>query len=180
MRPSSARLREALLSIWGERVAGAALLDLFAGSGAVGLEGWSRGAARVVFVEAERGALAALRRNLALVDEAGATEVVAAPAATALARLAEGGHRFDLLFADPPYALAVDAGLLAALAAVAAPGAELAVEHAPRGAPPEAAGGWRRTGERRYGDSVLGFYALDDEVADGSSSSSKKNASSSR
>jgi 16S rRNA (guanine966-N2)-methyltransferase len=165
-RPSSARLRAALASIWSEWIPGARVLDLYAGSGAVGLELLSRGAARAQFVEADRAAAAALAKNLALV-EAGRAARLALDAGRALARLAAAGERFDLLFVDPPYELEPPVALCAALAAVAAPGARLALERRARRplAVPEP---WRPEASRRYGDARLDLFALE-PAAPGSS-----------
>ena len=159
VRPSGARLREALFSIWAPRLAGARLLDLYAGSGAVGLEALSRGAASALFVEPDRAARARLERNLRLIEE-GAARVLAQRSCEALDELAREGRRFDLLFVDPPYAQEVDAELFEALGRVAAATASLAVEHRHGRPPHDASGGWSEVGERRYGDSVLRFYEL--------------------
>jgi len=159
VRPSGARLREALFSIWGPRVAGARFLDLYAGSGTVGLEALSRGAANALFVEPDRAARSRLERNLRLAAP-GTTSLFARPSREALTMLAHQGARFDLLFVDPPYAHEVDQALFEALARVAATDASLVVEHR-QGSPPAGESGcWIEPSERRYGDSVLRFYSL--------------------
>lgn len=134
---------------------GARLLDLFAGSGAVGLEALSRGAASAVFVESGRVALRALRENLRLAP-AGRARAVESDASVGLARLAREGARFDLLFADPPYEAGLDARLGELAAAVAVPEASLAFEH--RSGPAAALGGWTAVESRRYGDSALTLF----------------------
>jgi 16S rRNA (guanine966-N2)-methyltransferase len=103
-RPTSERAREALFNALRALldVDGARVLDLFAGSGAVGLEALSRGAAAATFVESDRAAVAVLRRNVDTVGLPGAS-VLARPAASVLA--GEPGAPYDLVFADPPYAL---------------------------------------------------------------------------
>ena len=157
-RPSSGRLREALFSIWGDRVRGAAVLDLFAGSGAVGLEALSRGAARATFVESDPDALAALARNLELVP-GGAARIVRGTVSAACARGGLAGAPFDLVFADPPYGARIDAELFAELEPLARSGAALAVEH--RGDLPasaHASSRWRWLGTRRYGGSALSLF----------------------
>src|SRR5690606_39181856 len=103
-RPAMDRLRQGVFSSIGAAVEGAAVCDLFAGTGSYGLEALSRGAARATFVELNRGAVAMIRDNLAIVAKsmqapALEAEVVAADAT----RWSPEGARFDLIFADPPY-----------------------------------------------------------------------------
>ena len=100
-RPTSDRVREAAFSLIGP-VDGAAVLDLFAGSGAMGLEALSRGAASCVFVETDREALRAIDRNLEKLQFAGVA-VVRLDALAALATDAAAGRRYDLVLLDPPY-----------------------------------------------------------------------------
>jgi 16S rRNA (guanine966-N2)-methyltransferase len=101
VRPTPARVKEALFSILGNRIAGALVLDLFAGSGALGFEALSRGAARVTFVDAHRPTAAGIRRTAQALGLAERCTVIAAPAERVAVRLA---GRFDVVFADPPYA----------------------------------------------------------------------------
>lgn len=106
-RPATDRLRESVFAIIAGRVADARFLDLFAGTGAYGLEAWSRGADGGIFVERNRAALAALRENVesvarSLGADAGAVRVMAKDA---LRWTPPPGERFDLIFCDPPYEL---------------------------------------------------------------------------
>ena len=101
-RPTPDRVREALFSRLGAFVADAIVLDLFAGTGALGLEARSRGAMKVILVEEARVALVALRHNVAVVGLSNIS-VLALPAHLALRKLAQGNERFDLVFLDPPY-----------------------------------------------------------------------------
>ena len=102
IRPTADRVREAVFSILGSRVEGAAVLDLFAGSGSYGLECLSRGARRAVFVDSDRSSVAVISQNLAKARLAGGS-VAGAPVELWLKRATES---FDLIFADPPYAKA--------------------------------------------------------------------------
>ncbi|GAA4513185.1 16S rRNA (guanine(966)-N(2))-methyltransferase RsmD [Brevibacterium yomogidense] len=109
-RPTPDRVRESLFAMLdGMGLFEAAhVLDLFAGSGSLGLEALSRGAAKVTFVDQGSGSVTALRRSIADLGEEGRTSVLAQRAQTAVDRLREAGETFDLLFADPPYPLGED------------------------------------------------------------------------
>jgi len=163
IRPSGGRLREALFSIWSAEIPQARFLDLFAGSGAVGLEAWSRGAREVTLVERSRAALAAARRNVEMVPERRAVRLIAGGAVAELDRLAASGERFDLVFADPPYAEPPGGELFAGVAAVTSAGAQLAVEHRAGLDLGETLPGWRRRSARRHGDSGLSIYERAEE-----------------
>ena len=153
-RPTSDRVREALFSALGD-VSGARVLDLYAGTGALGVEALSRGAAHATFVESARPALAALRENLGALDLTSSARVVALPVARATATLI---GPFDLIFADPPYAALAEVPVaIAALRAAVAPGARLVVEHASRDAAPEIADLTPRP-SRAYGDTTVTIY----------------------
>jgi 16S rRNA (guanine966-N2)-methyltransferase len=103
-RPTSDRVRENVFNIVAPWVEGARVLDLYAGSGAMGLEALSRGAASVVFVEAEPEAVRAIERNLDRLRLTGAT-VLRCDALTGLASEVAAGRKYDLVLADPPYAM---------------------------------------------------------------------------
>jgi 16S rRNA (guanine966-N2)-methyltransferase len=160
LRPTAAKVREAIFDILGEAVAEARVLDLFAGTGALGIEALSRGAAAAVFVEDQPEALQVLRRNLASLDLNAQAQVLSLPVNTALKKLAAKGARFSLAFLDPPYGGGRAAGALAALAAAAllAPPAWVVVEHSRRESLPESVGGLSQRQLRRYGDTQVAFY----------------------
>lgn len=101
VRPTADRVREALFSVLYERLAGATVLDLFAGAGSLGIEALSRGASSALFVEPNRHHLNVLKNNLAFVDEP--NEVWTTSAAQALRRIEKEARCFDLIFLDPPY-----------------------------------------------------------------------------
>ncbi len=105
-RPTGARLKKSLFDVLASLsagLAGARVLDLFAGAGALGLESLSRGAARAVFVERGRKAADVIRRNIEELGVAGRGELLALDVRAALAKLEHDGETFDLVFADPPY-----------------------------------------------------------------------------
>jgi len=105
IRPTSDMLRETLFNILGPRVQGALFLDLFAGTGAVGIEAVSRGASHVAFVENHRAAARLIRENLALLEVRAGARLISADALAAIAKLeAEHANAFDFIFLDPPYA----------------------------------------------------------------------------
>ncbi|HSW31905.1 MAG TPA: 16S rRNA (guanine(966)-N(2))-methyltransferase RsmD [Longimicrobiales bacterium] len=148
VRPTTDRVREAWMSAMGGRMDGLRVLDLFAGSGALGLETLSRGAGHVVFVERARGSLRTLKANIALL-RAGEEVTVVADEVFHFLRHAEPGS-FDVALADPPYA-GGDAARLAQLFRSDPFARELWVEHPWREALP--LGPDDRT--RRYGDTAL-------------------------
>jgi 16S rRNA (guanine966-N2)-methyltransferase len=153
-RPSSDRLRGALFAALGD-VTGARTLDLFAGSGALGLEALSRGAATCDFVERDRAALGAVHANIAALDVGGRARVLGGDARAVLGRLAREGRRYDLVLIDPPYRLvhALTADLDRWLPVVAAPGCRVAFESGePDGAVLQ---GFRVASRRRVGRAAL-------------------------
>jgi 16S rRNA (guanine966-N2)-methyltransferase len=157
-RPTSDRVREALFNVLGD-VSDAAVLDLYAGTGALGIEALSRGASRAVFVDNGRPAIAALRSNIEALGLAARSQVLALPVKRALGKLGGAGP-FDLVLVDPPYASLDEAAeVLARLAAITAPSARIVLEHASRDAPPEPSP-LVRTATRTYGDTALSFYSL--------------------
>jgi 16S rRNA (guanine966-N2)-methyltransferase len=162
IRPTSAKVREAVFSILGSAVGGLRVLDLFAGTGALGIEALSRGAAAAVFVEDHPESLKVLRRNLADFGLVGRTTVWPLPAAAALKKLATRGETFGLAFLDPPYGGGEVVEALTALAELPllAPGARVVVEHSRRESLPEVCGALTRLTLRRYGDTQVAFYLM--------------------
>lgn len=154
-RPTADRVKEALFSSLQPRLPGAHVLDLYAGSGALGIEALSRGASAAVFVERDRRALAALRRNL---DTTGlADRATVLPVAVERALSEPLGPALDLAFLDPPYRVgaATLARTLARLVPVLAPGARVCLE-AGRSSPPPRWPPDLLAGEpRHYGDTVV-------------------------
>jgi 16S rRNA (guanine966-N2)-methyltransferase len=151
-RPMTDRVREAVFSSLGDFVIGSRVIDLFAGTGSIGLEALSRGAAQVVFVERSRRALSVLRANVATVGLGGV--VVAADVG---GFLAGDDRRYDLAFVDPPYALSL-ASLQSILDRLVPRlgGGGVAVLHRRRdSSPPDTPAGMELVDRRRYGDSEI-------------------------
>ena len=158
LRPTSDRLRETLFNILGPSIGGARVLDGYAGTGAIGIEALSRGAASVTFVERDPRAVKLIAANLAALGAAADAKpvIIRAGLADAIARL--DGQVFDLIILDPPYAHTAAAEALDSAGALAAPGTRVVIEHAARHAPPDARAGLRRTRTVTAGDSALSFY----------------------
>ena len=157
-RPTSDRVREALFAMLGP-LDGERVLDLFAGSGALGIEALSRGAAHAVFVERARPALAVLRENLAALDlGSDVADVRSTGAVAALRNARAAAETYDLVFLDPPYRFAAGLGneLSEALSGLLAPGARV-VSESDRRAPLEL--DFHLTHERRYGDTLIRIHA---------------------
>ena len=155
-RPTSDRVREALFSVLADRVEDARVLDLFAGSGALGIEALSRGAAEATFVDSAPAAIRALKANL---DALGADgEDRRSDARRFLGSASVAARHYDLVFLDPPYRLAGRLGseLAAALPAVLAPGAVVVVE-SDRRAPLDLEE-LPLIDERRYGDTLIRIH----------------------
>ncbi|MBI2965903.1 MAG: 16S rRNA (guanine(966)-N(2))-methyltransferase RsmD [Chloroflexi bacterium] len=158
IRPTSGRVRLALFSMLGpDGAAGRRVLDLYAGTGAFGLEALSRGAAWVEFVERDERACEAIRKSLASLGFEERAKVHRGVAEKIAGRL-EG--RFDLVFADPPYADDPFAGLFESLAVRGrlAPGATVFAEHGKRRMLPRALPGLRQVDRRVYGDTAVTVY----------------------
>ena len=155
LRPTSDRLRETLFNILGPSVRGARVLDGFAGTGAIGIEALSRGAAAVTFVERDPRAVTLIEANLAALGATGV--IMRAGLADAVTRL--GGQVFDLIILDPPYGNTAAADALDAVPALASRGTRVVVEHATRHPPPAERAGLRLTRTVAAGDSGLSFYA---------------------
>lgn len=170
LRPTADRVKESLFSILeagrlgaGGPLRGAFFLDLFAGSGAIGIEALSRGAAQATFVEINRGTCLAIRDNLTATGTAAGAGVICAPVDRALRILRRQRARFEFVFIDPPYEGGLAGNTLNMIGGtdVAAAGGAVIVEHSRRAALPEAAGRLRLIRRESYGDTVLSFYRND-------------------
>jgi 16S rRNA (guanine(966)-N(2))-methyltransferase RsmD len=153
-RPTPDRLRETLFDILAPRIEGAVLVDAYAGTGAVGIEALSRGAAHVYFLEKHRHAVDVIRHNLAAMGAAGRATVLVGPVLLTLAR-AKG----DIVFLDPPYEL--EREYAAAMELLGAdPPALVVVQHSARATLADAYGGLIRSRVVRQGDNALSFYTV--------------------
>ncbi len=163
-RPTSDRLRETLFNVLAPRIEGAAVLDLYAGSGAVGLEALSRGAERVTFVERAPAALKAMRANLARLEMTRGFRIAPGSVGSFLRR-PDAADLFDLVFLDPPYEAAAEytaaLGLLGGAAAGRlAPNAMVIAEHRRKQRLEDGYGRLSRTRLLEQGDAALSFYAV--------------------
>ena len=164
IRPTGDRVREALFDILGPKVSGAAFLDIYAGTGAIGIEALSRGAREVTFIEGHAAAADLIRRNLArCTSESTSARVIARDSAQAVAQLAREEQRFDFIYLDPPYEGGeLERGLLVVGGSgLLGEGAIVIGEHDARTGPPPCAGlAAYRTA--RYGRTALTFFAAVD------------------
>lgn len=159
VRPTLDRVREAVFDILGGRVAGRTVLDLFAGTGAMGLEALSRGAASAVLVEADPQVLAVLRRNVESLG-ADAAEALLMDYRRAARLLRARSRRFDLVFLDPPYGTGLGSAAARELvrAGLVAPGAVVVAEEAARSPEDPFPAGWETAADRRYGDTRIRVF----------------------
>jgi 16S rRNA (guanine(966)-N(2))-methyltransferase RsmD len=158
LRPTSDRLRETLFNVVAARVAGARVLDGFAGTGAIGIEALSRGAGQVTFVESDPRAVTLVERNLQRCAVGDRYAIIRARFADAARRSPAGS--FDLVFLDPPYESDAIAGTLEAAAPLVAAGGLLILEHARRDAAPDRIASLTKTRDIMSGDSALSVYEV--------------------
>lgn len=150
-------MRETLFNVLGSRVEGARVMDGFAGTGAVGIEALSRGAAHVTFVEPDPRAIALIRTNLSRCGISDRYAIIRVRFA-GTAQPPDGGA-FDIIFLDPPYGARQLLEAVEAAAPLVAEQTLLVIEHARRDSPPESVGDVVRTRELKSGDSALAFYS---------------------
>ena len=161
LRPTSDYLRETLFNVLGPSVAGARFLDLYAGTGAVGIEALSRGAVEAVFVENHGAAAKLIRENLASLKIVSGTRVITMEAAHAIAKLASGVHPFDFIFLDPPYAAEKEYAMaMSVLGAskLVSPSSIVIAEHRKSFELAETFGNLQRYRLLKQGDAALSFF----------------------
>lgn len=156
-RPTADRVREAVFSALQPVIVGARVLDLYAGSGALGIEALSRGAEAATFVERDRRAVATIRGNLASTRLDAGAHVVARDVRAALVALAASGASFDVVVLDPPYRVDEDerTEVLAGVADVVSVGGQVRLEQAARAPAATWPATLRLARERRYGDTRI-------------------------
>jgi len=165
-RPTGAKVREAIFNILGP-MHSSPVLDLFAGTGALGIEALSRGASHATFVERDSRALSALHRNLRTFDLAERSRVMDSNVEVALHRLSEEkAEKFAWVFVDPPYAAGQVESVLALLSGgvLLDTGAVVIVEHDRHNIPPDKVGVLELVDRRFYGDTGLSFYRRQREL----------------
>ena len=164
VRPTTDRVRGALFNILARYgVEGSRVADLFAGTGSLGIEALSRGAAHSVFVEADRRQITVIRANLQTAGFTERADVLMARAEDVLGRL----ERCDFLLMDPPYTQPFPAALIARIgdAALLRDGGMLVCGHATRTVAADRCGAMVKWDDRRYGDASLAFYSIEAEAA---------------
>jgi 16S rRNA (guanine966-N2)-methyltransferase len=160
LRPTGDRLKETLFNILKTRISGAAMLDVFSGTGAIGIEALSRGAGRVVFIDRDSSAHKLIQRNLEICGIEDNFSIISEDAFTALRSLARRQFKADIIFFDPPYdwdpypdllKLAFKPGMVSSDPCVV-------IEHSRRAVLPESGEGYRRYRVVRHGDNCLSLY----------------------
>jgi 16S rRNA (guanine(966)-N(2))-methyltransferase RsmD len=171
LRPTSDRLRETLFNVLGSGVRGSRFLDVFAGTGAVGIEALSRGAAYVSFIENHAPSAALIRKNLAALNVHTGVTVICADAVRALEtlepKLKSGDAAYDYIFIDPPYAATADYSRVLqkiATSLLLADRGIVTVEHRKTFDLPESFGTLKRVRLLRQGDAALSFYRREEAL----------------
>lgn len=159
IRPTSDRVKESIFNILGDEVKGKVVLDLFAGTGNLGIEGLSRGAKKALFVEKGRQALRIIQRNLIQCGLKGQSEIIPKDVNRAIGILKRRGESFDLILMDPPYEKDLIQKTLAKLNSnrIYHENSILVVEHGRREPLPELIEGWNLIRQRMIGDTVISF-----------------------
>ncbi|MBI5149221.1 MAG: 16S rRNA (guanine(966)-N(2))-methyltransferase RsmD [Candidatus Omnitrophica bacterium] len=167
IRPTQNLTRKALFDFLGQDLTGLTFLDLFAGSGGVGLEALSRGAQKVTFVEKDARSCEIVRENLDLLqvpllgeDRRPVYALIESDGFAAVKGFAREGKKFDIVFADPPYGAGLAKKILKTLGAydIVSPNCVVVIQHEKRETLPEIQGGLHRSEQRKYGSTALSIY----------------------
>ena len=161
IRPTPDMVRESIFNILGAKVSNSRVLDLFAGTGALGLEAISRGAREAVFADKRNTSLAAINRNIQTLSLAGQCRVLKIDLMRGLGRLKNEVEPFDLIFMDPPYTVNVVGEILDQLteSGLAAPQAQAVAEHDSKLDLTDSVEHWILTKQRRYGQTTISFFS---------------------
>ncbi len=164
LRPTSDRLKESLFNILGPAITEATVLDVFAGTGAIGLEAISRGAREVVFIESDRNAVRLIRKNLQICGSTSGYRILQDDVFTSVRALARASFRADVVFLDPPYHWGPYRDLVGILffTGIASETTRVILEHHSRADVPDTGPGFRRTRIVRQSDKCLSFYLAED------------------
>ena len=159
-RPTADRVKEALFSILGDLVINSNFLDLFAGTGNVGIEALSRGSDRAVFVERDRRAAAAIAQNIKATGFECKSLLMVKDIYSAITELGQIGQPFDLIFLDPPYGLGYEIPVITSLLElkIVSPSGLIIAETSKRETLPPDIYGKALLRQERYGDTMLSFY----------------------
>lgn len=162
-RPTSDRVKEALFAILGTAVVDATVLDLFAGTGSLGIEALSRGARFCVFVDKDRRAVSVIRDNISATGFAEQALILLVDALGSFSKMAERGYRFDLVLCDPPYRIEAAADILSSLEqySLVRPGSKVVYEHAAGTELPASVGRFSVVRQQVYGDTQLTIYTYE-------------------
>ncbi len=157
VRPTSDRVKESLFAILGGRVIDAAVADLFAGTGNLGLEALSRGAASAVFVDISPASIAVIRENAARTGLGSRAEILCLDALVAVDRFVRAGRTFDLIFCDPPYNRGLAAAILRKIDAgnILRPGGTVIIEHSRHEQLPDNLTSIFASRSERYGETLV-------------------------
>jgi 16S rRNA (guanine966-N2)-methyltransferase len=160
IRPTIDRVREAVFNIVAEKVPGAKVLDLFAGTGAMGLEALSRGAQFCFFVDNGTEAVRLIRENVQLCAADSRSRIIQTPVSTAIGRLRSEQALFDLIFMDPPYGKGYIEKTLQIIGPLAGNDALVVAEQHVKDSLPMVPATWQKERERKYGDTLILVYSM--------------------
>ena len=161
VRPTSDRVKESIFNILGDEVEGKVVLDLFAGTGNLGIEALSRGAKKALFVEKGRQALRLIQKNLSQLGMKERSEILPRDVRRAIGILEQRGEPFDLILMDPPYEKGLIQKTLLALYShrIYHKDSILVIEHDRREPIPEVVEGWTLSRQRKIGDTLISFLS---------------------
>ena len=159
IRPTSDRIKESIFNILGGKIEGKLVLDLYAGTGNLGIEAISRGAREVIFIEKSREALKIIERNLLACQMKDRSEILLKDVIQAIGHLKGKGECFDLVFVDPPYEKGLIRRTLEKLVAarIYHEDSILVIQHDRREPLPDTSGSWNLIRQRRIGDTLISF-----------------------